>query len=196
MDATKDGITVVIPSIPPRWDLLGRAVKSVEAQTLRPAAVVVDVDHGREGAPAVRTRALARVKTPFVAFLDDDDELLPEHLAKLAAHMNATGADLVYSWFTVVGGEDPFPQNFGRPWDNASPVQTTITTLAKTAAIRDVGGFVAETFGDDGHGNRAGEDFLMVLRLVERGYKIAHLAERTWLWHHHRANTSGAPDRW
>jgi glycosyltransferase involved in cell wall biosynthesis len=189
-------IAVVIPTIPPRADLLARALASVDRQTLPPAQVIVECDEDRTGAPATRTRGLSRVTCPYVAFLDDDDELLPAHLAKLAAHLLATDADLVYPWFTVVGGTDPFPHLFGRPFDPHRPCQTTITTLARTSAIRDVGGFVSEDFGTDDRGNRAGEDFRMIIRLVSRGYRIVHLPERTWLWHHHRANTSGQPTRW
>lgn len=189
-------IAVVIPTIPPRVALLERALASVARQTLAPAQVIVEADVHREGAPVTRTRALELVTCPYVAFLDDDDELLPEHLAKLSAHLTATGADLVYPWFTVIGGTDPFPHLFGRPFDPRQPCQTTITTLARTEAVRAVGGFVSETFGQDASGNRAGEDFRLVSRLVDRGYRIEHLPERTWLWHHHAANTSGQPTRW
>jgi glycosyltransferase involved in cell wall biosynthesis len=189
-------IAVVIPSIPPRAAMLRRALASVHRQTLQPAEVIVQYDHDREGAPITRSRGLDRVTAPYVAFLDDDDELLPEHLERLAAHLAATGADLVYSWFTVIGGTDPFPHLFGRPFDPANPCQTTITTLARTEAIRDVGGFVSEDFGTDDAGNRAGEDFQLINRMVSRGYRIEHLPERTWLWHHHASNTSGQPTRW
>jgi glycosyltransferase involved in cell wall biosynthesis len=76
-------ITVVIPSIPSRAKMLDRALASVKAQTLRPERVVVEFDDDRLGAAATRQRGLEKVTTPWVAFLDDDDEFLPGHLYAL-----------------------------------------------------------------------------------------------------------------
>jgi len=59
------------------------------------------VDRSREGAAATRQRALTEVRTEWVAFLDDDDEFMPHHLLSLITHASATGADFVYSWFTI-----------------------------------------------------------------------------------------------
>jgi glycosyltransferase involved in cell wall biosynthesis len=79
-------ITVVVPTIPPRrHTVLNRAVHSVLNQTLPPAAVSIVPDIRREGAWATRDRGLQAVRTPLVAFLDDDDVMRPEHLARLAA---------------------------------------------------------------------------------------------------------------
>jgi len=80
-------ITVIVPTIPTRGELLNRALETVAAQTLQPAGVIVEMDQKREGAATVRNRALDRVSTEFVAFLDDDDELLPNHLKLLARYM-------------------------------------------------------------------------------------------------------------
>lgn len=192
-------VTVCIPTIPPRSLLLKRAVASVTRQTRLPNELIVVEDKRREGAAATRDRALAEVDTDFVAFLDDDDEFTPRHLELLIAEQHATNADLVYPWFTVVGGSDPFPMHFGKPWNDERPHQTTITFLARTSLIRAAGGFsfkgdITEPF--DADGNRSGEDFRMVLRLVQGGAKIVHLPVRTWLWHHHGANTQGMSSRW
>lgn len=196
-------ITVVIPTIPPRTEMLARALASVEAQTLRPAAVVVEVDEHREGAPVVRDRGLARVETEYVAFLDDDDALLPHHLDRLAWCLRVTEADLAYPWYTVVGGTDPHAQWEGVPWDDEKLHQVPVTFLAHTKTIRSVGGFSyawdpsqGADPGVDAYGNRAGEDFRLILRLVAAGAKIAHLPDRTWLWYHHGANSMGLPSRW
>ena len=45
--------------------------------------------------------------TRWVAWLDDDDELLPCHLAALVDAGERLDADLVYSYAEFVGGRDP-----------------------------------------------------------------------------------------
>lgn len=189
-------ISVVIPTIPERADMLARAVRSVARQTLPADEICIAVAGPGEGAPSTRTRALHMATGEWVAFLDDDDEFEPHHLAACARHAEETGADLVFPYFTVVGGTDPFPHHFGQPWDPQGPRQTTVVTFARRTAVLAVGGFEAPLSGTEApDGNRHGEDYEMILRLNAAGYRIEHLAERTWLWHHHYSNTSGLPER-
>ncbi len=193
-------VTVVIPSIPPRALLLQRALESVYRQTVVPAMINVRADQTRLGAPQNRDLTVGNADTEWLAFLDDDDEFESEHLQLLLAKAHKTDADLVYPWFTVKGGTDPFPHHEGKPWDNDDPHQVPITFLVKTSAYREVGGFSTgwdgSSVGTDDEGNRAGEDYAFMLRLSEAGKKIVHLNKRTWIWHHHEANTSGLPTRW
>lgn len=203
-------VTVVIPTIPPRgianplrptWaperSMLDRAVASVYAQNFRRGIeIVIECDEDKQGAAATRHRGLMKVKTPYVAFLDDDDELLAEHITKLWSAAEDNSADYVWSWFHVVGGDDPFPQHFGRQWDHANPHQTTITTLVNTDLAKSVG-FLGRARDDaEIGGNRWGEDFGFTLGCADAGAEMLHVPERTWLWHHHGNNTSGRPDRW
>lgn len=197
------GISVCIPSIPPRAALLDRAVRSVNAQTLPAIELSISYDHHHEGAPATRQRALESAGCEWVAFLDDDDEFMPEHLAALMNCAEDTGADYVFSYFTIKDpGGRPRPDvdplgTFGKPFDPEHPHQTTITTLVRRELALDVGGFLRPSDAPptpDGH--RAGEDWAFTLGCVEAGAKIVHLPQRTWYWHHHGANTSGLPDRW
>lgn len=197
-------VTVVIPTIPPRRSMLERAVRSVTRQQHPAAGIVISNDLHRRGAAVNRDAGLHAVRTPLVAFLDDDDEMYPHHLAALMEAQRVTGADLVYPWFDVgSGGTDPFPLLEGVPWDNENPHQVPITFLARTELLTDLGGFSyawdptqGEDPGTDPDGNRAGEDYRMILRVVAAGGIIHHHPERTWLWHHHSANTSGLPSRW
>lgn len=160
MTALRPGITVVIPSIPPRKALLERALRSVLAQTMPAAAVSVAVDTERRGAAATRQQALDAVQTRWVAFLDDDDELLPNHLAELFRAARQTDAQYLWSRFRTAvprraGGEGlnvpttshfrdgPAPLGRGtfEQWNDNQPAQTTITTLVRTELAREVGGF-------------------------------------------------------
>lgn len=184
-------VSVVIPTIPPRARLLARAVASVAQQTHPADEIIICNDIEGRGAPWSRDHALRTATSEWVAFLDDDDVLLPIHLERLIAHQEATNADMVFPWFTVVGGTDPFPQHFGRQFDINDPTQTTITFLVRREAALAVGGFREEDAATDAEGNRAGEDFAFVCNLARAGYKIEHLAERTWLWHHWGGNLSG-----
>lgn len=195
------GVTAVIPSIPPRAAMLKRAVGSVLGQTLPAAALAVAVDVRREGAAKTRDRALRSARTTWVAFLDDDDEMLSEHLAILLATARETEADYVFSYYTVVdadgrelAGVDPLGK-FGQPFDPEHPHQTTITTLVRTELAQPVG-FTDPPEGLTIDGQRHGEDFEFTLGCVRAGARIVHVPRRTWLWRHHGTNTSGRSDRW
>lgn len=194
-------ITVVIPSIPPREPLLHRALASVQAQKLAPDAVVVQLDDDHQGAAATRQAGLDHVETEWVAFLDDDDELMPNHLRVLSIAARKFQADYVFSYYTVKDAlgrlrpdVDPLG-HFGRHFDPDRPHQTTITTLVRTELAQAVG-FREPPQGALINGEHYGEDFQFTVECVKAGAKIVHIPRRTWFWHHHGANTSGRPDRW
>jgi glycosyltransferase involved in cell wall biosynthesis len=191
-------ITVITPTIGPRSrKMLPRAIESVKSQTLLPIEHLIEEDTEREGPAVVRNRALTKVKTDWIAFLDDDDYLLPEHLETLARAQSDTGADVVWPWFRVEGGGDPFPAFYGRQWNPDDPHQVPITALLRTEAVRAVGGFTTVPPGSKhADGNRAGEDWELWLALSAAGYRFHHVKKRTWVWCHHGRNTSGLPHRW
>lgn len=191
-------ITVAIPTIPPRQHLLARALRSVFEQT-RSAYIATALDAAREGAARTRQRALDAVTTDWTAFLDDDDYFLPNHLWLLSNAARESGADYVYSYFYLQrpGAEpdetDPLG-NFGRPFDPADPQETTITVLVRTELAKAVG-FTgpAEPLRPM---DAAGEDHRFLLGCLAAGATVLHVPQRTWVWSHHGANTSGRGDRW
>ena len=199
---TADDLTVLVTTIPTRNERLEKALGSIRQQSLQPAAVHVQNDLYKEGAPKNRDRGIEQIKTKYVALLDDDDYLYPDHLETLYRAAIDTDADIVYSWFDVEGGTDPFPENFGRPWDPENPVQTTVTVLAKTDVIRkaggysNTGGFSLEELGEFAQGNTAGEDFRMVFSANKQGARIVHVPKKTWAYVHWVGNTSGRPEAW
>ena len=176
-------VTILIPYHTAREHngMLARAEKSARAQTY-PCEIVLAKDVHGMGAAVTRNHGLMLVETPWVAFLDSDDELDRDHVEKLRRCAEETGADYVYPWFRSVGGSDPFPVFFGRPWDNDAPHSTTITILVRTEIARRIGF----------HGVY-GEDWRFTLECVAQGVKIVHHPERTWTWHHHGKNSSGMP---
>lgn len=189
------GITLVTPTIPKRPACLMQAIGSAMLNTLKPDGYSIAVDHDRQGAAPTRNRALMSVRasdSPWVAFLDDDDELMPEHLEKLYRHAMETGADFVYSWFVMVGGTDPFPEtHYTDEFNPENPIETTITTLVRTELAQEVGFHRLEE-----RQHNSGEDYNFVLGCIKAGAKIRHLVDRTWYYNVHGLNTSGLPSNW
>lgn len=184
-------ITLIIPTIPPRADLLRRMLHSVAAQTVLPSQIIIELDTGHTGSAATRNRALEKVTTPLVAFADDDDELEPNHIELLLCSMRETGADVVYPWYTVVGGTDPRPDRFGVPFDAEELRKSsyiTVNSLVRTGLARQAGFHVVPGTSLD--------DWGFYLGLLDLGAIFHHVPERTFRWYHHASNTSGQPDRW
>ena len=172
-------VTLIIPTIPGREEQLRRAVESAQSQSRPADDILVYLDDEREGAGPTRNRALANVDTDWVAFLDDDDELKPNHLRACARHAWLTGADIVYPGYDTIG-DDPIGC-FGIPFDPVLLRQRNyipVTVLARTDLVRDVGGFRDHP---DEYGERC-EDWGLWLALLDAGAKFSHLAQRTWIW--------------
>lgn len=200
-------VTVVIPTIEGREELLERAVQSVALQQVQPADIVVQYDRDRHGAHWARNEALKRVETKWVAWLDDDDELMSNHIRTLVRGANKSRADMVYTYAKFVGGRDPLacmhhgklvPEPINVPWTDEQAYWIRIhgnfipvTYMVKTEAVRAVGGFpAAYTF--QAMNSRDCEDYGLLLRLLDNGYKFHHVCGiRTWVYNYHDANTGG-----
>ncbi len=161
-------------------------------QTLAPASLAVHCDYG-EGAWSARNKAVAMAQTEWIAFVDDDDEMLPHHLESLWYLASERKADVASSWFNVIGGVDPFPANRGEDWDVKDPHVFPITVLVKRSLIMESGAL----FKSDSRqtGDWEVQDFPFWRSLSDAGGVFAQTAEITWNWHHHSANTSGLPER-
>ena len=200
-------VTIAIPTIPGREALLERAARSAQCQ-LRPAdAILVERDEHRSGAAAARNRLLELVDTEWIAWLDDDDELLSNHLRALLDAAEASGADLVYPRPVLLplGTTDPTatrtPSGFWAtpPWGiQFGPLQVKqlrhesnfipVTYLVRTEMARKAGGF-PEPYSEDWP--RDCEDWGHLVRLLDAGARFHHHDEPTWLWHHHDHHTAG-----
>jgi len=189
-DPLRPGVTVVIPSIPPRAEMLSRAVASVLTQTCPPEAISVALDHDHEGSAATRNRALAAVQTEWTAFLDDDDQLLPHHVGSLLMCAANNGADVVYSCPEVEGRPAPVLR-FGLPFDAAElrrgnyiPVTSLVRTrLAQASRFRCLRGSIHDDWG-------------FYLGLLNLNARFEHLPEKTWIWNWHPGQTEGQANRW
>lgn len=193
------GITVLIAAHPARLrnGMLTNALASVAAQTKQPEAVVVVNDCDRKGAGATRRTLLSFVKTEWIAWIDSDDEWLPEHLEKLYRVAVETDSVYVFSYFH---GADPFTDggkapdgHLGRPFNVCDPHHTTMAILERTDIALEAG------FDDSQPGPFSNEDWGHISRFCkiacERGLKVTHLPERTWIWRQQGQNSSGQPNQ-
>ena len=179
--------TVVIP-VHDREVALHAALRSVLAQTLRPARIVV-VDDGSSdasaavaeeypvtlvrherarGSGAARNSGIAAADTTWIAFLDSDDVWLPEHLATVAP---ALGEHVLVTTPMV----DSFGRGRGNVTGRPQPVTPstlffpenivcTSTVVARRSSIDAVGGFTDLP--------RA-QDLDLFLKLLEVGTALA-----------------------
>lgn len=186
----RPGITVAVAAHPARFHggLLARALASVVAQTQVPETIIAVNDGEGRGAGWTRRTLLSYVDTEWIAWLDSDDEWLPEHLSNLYRVAVETEAVFVYSWFH---GNDPLG-HFGLPFNPCTPHHTTMTHLVRTDIAKEV------SFPDSEQvGQFSNEDWAFITGVsklaCERGLKMIHLAERTWHYHQHGQNSSGKP---
>lgn len=202
-------VTMVVATIPGREDLVARALKSISAQKVRPGAVVVYNDVERHGASWCRNSALELVKSDWVAWLDDDDELLPNHIKVLVRGANTSGADMVFTYAKFVGGRDPLaciyggtrliPEPINVPWDDDAKFSLRrygnfipVTYMVKTELVRRVGGFPEPYSMPDVKVSGECEDYLLLLKLLDAGAKFHHVCGvRTWIYNIHDTNTGG-----
>ncbi len=192
-------ITVCIPTIPQRRSKLRQAVTSVAVQNYPAAAINIAYDLKGDGSAVTRNRALAGVQTEWVAFLDDDDTLLPNHLELLAKGQEESGADVIYGLPRVIGSQG---QPLQRHWQWGGPEKfdpdllkqhsyITVSSLVRTQYAQDCGGFRYQPASN----GAAYDDHGFYLNLLDAGAKFHHIHQETFIWNHHGQNTSGRPDQ-
>lgn len=197
MSKIKSDVAIIIPSIPAREKMLKRALASIEAQEgFAPADVLVMLDEEREGSATMRNLALEKISEPWIMFLDDDDEFLPNHFkVLLAARDKHPDVDVFYSGCRVYGKdgrEIPRRMEWGRylqPFDadllrqkSYIPVTSMVRTdLAKQARFEAPEGTYYDDWG-------------FYLGMLNLGAKFLHVPKVTWTWHHHGKHSQGRGD--
>jgi glycosyltransferase involved in cell wall biosynthesis len=125
MDRPSPLVTVVLPTFN-RRNLLPAAIRSICGQSFRDWRLLVVNDGGEDvsdivasfadsriechdrphlGKAAALNHGLSLVRSKYVAYMDDDDLVLPDHLAELVAAAEREKAEFVYSdtWLVVLG---------------------------------------------------------------------------------------------
>lgn len=205
--AFRRDVTVVIPTHDGASPWLTEAFASAVGQSHTPEAVVVQLDRARRGAAWARNEALKSVRTHWVAFLDSDDYLYPQHLQVLLDAAEYSGADLVYPYFDTDGPDvlatreygqvvNPFGVAFGHEqeqWLRQRGGFIPVTHLCRVDRIKRAGGFPAQGRFKVPEGNVSGdcEDYGLLIALLDRGARFVHVPERTWFYRQHGGNTGG-----
>ena len=184
--------------------MLATCLWSLREQVGTPPFYVLPVDGTGMGAAWARQQGIDQAVTPWIGFLDSDDWAYPDHVATLYRAALESGADYVYSYFTIhdmwEGARpdlDPL-RTFGQPFDRDRPVQTTGTILVRRDALQRHGlRYEAQPEGRmiPGTDLRYGEDYDLMLRSLAAGLTIRHVPRRTWAWRVGHHNTSGLPGR-
>lgn len=192
-------VSAIIPTIPPRKDLLRRAVASVNAQTVSGIEIVTAVDTGREGSAKTRNRAMMKANGQWYAFLDDDDYWLPNHVETLWNTAVGGPYDVVYSGCRVIGADGrviPLQEEWGRFGQDFDPdLLRQKSYIPVTSMVRSDLAIMAG-FGPPKGVDTPYDDWGFYLRLLEMGAVFKHVPEVTWVWDHGTGNTSGQPTRW
>ena len=204
-------VSVVVPTYN-RAALLGRAVKSVLAQTFKDYELIV-VDDGstddtqevlreftdqrirtlrsdvNQGAPRARNRGIQAARGEWVAFLDSDDEWLPKRLElqmERLAHQGPSEAAVGYCLFQA---------HECRTGKVVQPVHTLAQDDVlkhllggrwpkTTSAFMVRRGALLDVGGFD-ESMPCGEDIDLWLRLAQKGYRYSACNEVLVLWHLH-----------
>ena len=128
-------VTIIIPCAPYHTHLLDRAAASANAQTVACEVFVYEDTEGR-GAGYARNRALAEVETPFVVFLDADDEIAPTFVERCLSVWKPG-----YYVYTDYLTETAVNKSSDNPWQANNGEWHVITALLRTEDVRKVGGF-------------------------------------------------------
>jgi glycosyltransferase involved in cell wall biosynthesis len=166
------------------------ALQSVYSQEYGVDEICVAIDKNKDGAWKTRQRATDMANTDWIAYLDDDDMLYPQHIRLLMECALARDADYVFSYFDLTRTPDILGY-FGKQFDNNNPHHTTMTVLVRTKLAQSVQ--FTPRLPEHIAG---GEDWRFLLSCVNKGAKIVHLPEQTWWWRMHDSHTSGREDRW
>jgi glycosyltransferase involved in cell wall biosynthesis len=201
-------VGIVIPAYNPVAGHLERALESVLNQTYRNwRCVIVDdgsdtpvpiepslADHRlsmlrqkNRGVSAARNAGVAAVQTTYVAFLDQDDEWLPEKLERQIAFMRRHDLALSDTDFSILR----FGQNIasGYEWHQGSFCRLLSTAgmgLSTMMVRRDV----LERLGGFNGAFRIVQDWELALRIAYAGYRFDRLREVLCRYHLHEENAS------
>lgn len=162
-------IAVITPSLPHRSNLLAQCKASVQAQTL-PAFHLTGFDSDRIGPARVRNILVSSLPPEYdwIAFLDDDDLLFPDHLEKLAAVTE--DADVIYSRCRQPHAtkHGPFDRNVLRVANFIS-----VTSLVRRSMFEKVGGFPDAP---------KLEDWLLWNKIADAGGRFVFVNAETWIY--------------
>jgi GT2 family glycosyltransferase len=170
----------------PNWELCLADDASTSAATVRtlerykadPRIKIVRLERNQHICGASNA-ALAQASGEFVAMLDHDDELPPEALFEVVKHLNANpDVDFVYSDEDKLEANRTRSDPYFKPDWSPDLFRTFNYTnhfmVLRRSVVAEVGGFRV--------GFEGSQDYDLVLRIVERTGKIAHIPKILYHW--------------
>jgi glycosyltransferase involved in cell wall biosynthesis len=158
-------LSIAIPTLPGRKPLLKEAIASLNGLPYE-----VEKDKHKTGAGKSRNRAVSRIKTEWVGFLDDDDEATPDYEERFREVLKDNpDADCIIFRMKFPDGRI-LPKVPLVEWGNVG-----IAFAVKTELIKKYP-FVK---GSDGF--RLNEDYLALKKLKENGAKIVFCPYVTYI---------------
>ena len=173
-------VTVITPSIPGRGGMRAVAIASVEQQIIKPRAHLIGIDIARKGSARMRNHLAGAADTTWLAPLDDDDVLQPNHLQVLLSGKD--NADVVYS-YCHVDGRDWTPN---RLFDEAALRESNyipITTLIRRTLWEELDGW-----HDSARVPNGWEDHDFWVRALNAGATFHCVPAVTWTYRFHHGN--------
>ncbi len=130
------------------------------------------------GISGATNAGISAAQGDYIVFLDHDDELTADCLWELAAAIDDTGADFLYSDEDKLLPSNQFSEPFFKPdWSPDTMMSTMFTchvSAVRRALIGEVGGLRSEYDG--------AQDWDLVLRITERTNRIAHIPKVLYHW--------------
>ncbi len=215
-------ISVVIPTYK-RPELLARLLNSISQQTLLPnEVIVVDdassmddsylscINHFRSkipllhfqrlevnsGAPHARNIGIAQAKNEWIALVDDDDEWLPDKLAKqweIAAHADDS-VGLIYTWTHAegVGLQPSYSSRHTTRGDARRAILTTNFIMSASVMVRKQ---AIEQAGLFDEALPSCQDWDMWTRIFLKGFTCEVVPEVLTIYHRHGGESIGLSAR-
>lgn len=165
-------IAVITPTIKARYPLLLECQKSVQDQTFRAAIHVCKEDILAEGAGAIRNQIIENLPNEinWLAFLDDDDIMLPNHLECL---INARhDSDIIYSDCQTIGHYKTWTPKALEPKELFIQNYIPVTVLIRRSFFEKMNGFNPVFC----------EDWDLWRRSYLQGGRFTYVPKVTWLY--------------
>ena len=183
----KDYEIIIVDDSPSDFVARGDVHAAIEQQQrLHPEIGIYYIPHEKNmGACAARNTGLGAAKGEYIAYLDDDDEWLPEKLEKQVRLMSDTSIALIYCGRLLKNDEtdeniiektEYLRGNVFKTLIDHNFIGSTSFPLIRTAILKEVGGFDVLM--------KSSQDYDVWLRIAER-YRIDYIAEPLVMYHTH-----------
>lgn len=162
--------------------MLAEAVESVAAQTLKPAAHLVAVDHQLLGPGHLLNQLVRTADTEWISILADDDLYDPDHLETLYAETD--DADVVLSWCRIEGRDEPQHRGKFSPFALVQRQDTGMrgTFMFRKSMWQELGGWPTGPM----------DDWQFMVNAATSHFRFVPVYRETWTYRRHGANLSDA----